>query len=123
MRTIEVTNLVHYFDGQPVIKDLSFVVNRGEIFGLLGPNGAGKSTLIKILVTLLKHTTGAVKLNGLDLRTGSATVRQAIGVVFQDSSLDERLTGYENLYFHAQLYHVPKREIKTGFRDYWSWSV
>lgn len=109
---IEVRNLERFFGDFQAVKGISFEVKPGEVFGLLGPNGAGKSTTIKMLVTLLKPTRGEIRLNGYDLLTQQALVRGAVGIIFQDPSLDERLTASENLYFHAQLYHVPGARIK-----------
>ncbi|SEM11970.1 ABC-2 type transport system ATP-binding protein [Syntrophus gentianae] len=107
---ISVERVSHSFNGHPALNNLSFRVAPGECFGLLGPNGAGKSTLINILVTLLQPDSGSVAINGWPLETEAAKIRSSIGVLFQDSSLDERLTAYENLYFHAMFYHVPPRE-------------
>lgn len=114
MAIIEIKNLIHCFAGSPVrvVDGISFAINEGEIFGLLGPNGAGKSTIINILVTLLRSNAGFVSINGIDLNCDPSQIRKDLGIVFQDSSLDERLTAYENLYFHAKLYHVPARELK-----------
>ncbi|NPV27472.1 MAG: ATP-binding cassette domain-containing protein [Firmicutes bacterium] len=107
---IEVNHLVKKFGQFEAVKGISLTVQEGEIFGLLGPNGAGKSTTIKILSTLLKPTAGIARLAGYDIATQPALVRQAIGLVFQDPSLDESLTARENLIFHAILYGVPKVE-------------
>jgi len=107
---IQVERVSHSFNGHHALNNLSFNVAPGECFGLLGPNGAGKSTLINILVTLLQPDSGSVTINGWPLATEPAKIRSAIGVLFQESSLDERLTAYENLYFHAMFYHVPPRE-------------
>jgi ABC-2 type transport system ATP-binding protein len=107
---IQVEQVTHSFNGHKALNNLSFHVKPGECFGLLGPNGAGKSTLINILVTLLQPDSGSVTINGWPLATQQAKIRGVIGVLFQDSSLDERLTAYENLYFHAMFYHVPPRE-------------
>ncbi|MBC8493075.1 MAG: ATP-binding cassette domain-containing protein, partial [Chloroflexi bacterium] len=79
----------------------------GEIFGLLGPNGAGKTTTINILCTLSKPTSGQATINGLDVVRQQSQVRQSIGLVFQDPSLDERLSGLQNLNFHARVYNIP----------------
>jgi ABC-2 type transport system ATP-binding protein len=108
---IQVSNVGHSFGGQPALKDISFTVAPGSIFGLLGPNGAGKSTLINILVTLLQPESGTVTINGWPLATDETNIRGVIGVLFQDPSLDERLTAYENLYFHAKFYHVPPAKM------------
>lgn len=90
------------------VKDVSFAVERGEIFGFLGPNGAGKTTTIGMLCTLLRPTSGTAVLNGYDIVRSPHFVRKSIGLVFQDPSLDERLTARENLEFHARLYNVPR---------------
>ncbi|MFZ5861456.1 MAG: ATP-binding cassette domain-containing protein [Nitrospirota bacterium] len=92
--------------------DVSFTVERGEVFGFLGPNGAGKTTTIGMLCTLLQPTAGTAILNGFDIVAQPHMVRKSIGLVFQDPSLDERLTAQENLDFHARLYRVP-REVAT----------
>jgi len=109
---INVEHVTHSFNGHRALNNLSFNVEPGECFGLLGPNGAGKSTLISILVTLLHPDSGSVTINGWPLETEPAKIRSSIGVLFQDPSLDERLTAYENLYFHAMFYHLPPREAK-----------
>ncbi len=90
------------------VDDVSFAVERGEIFGFLGPNGAGKTTTIGMLCTLLRPTSGTARLNGYDIVKQPHEVRKSIGLVFQDPSLDERLTARENLEFHARLYSVPR---------------
>jgi len=108
---IRVEDVTHSFNSHKALNNLSFHVAPGECFGLLGPNGAGKSTLINILVTLMQPDSGAVTINGWALETEPAKIRSAIGVLFQDPSLDERLTAYENLYFHAMFYHVPPRDV------------
>jgi ABC-2 type transport system ATP-binding protein len=89
------------------VRDVSFSVRKGELFGFLGPNGAGKTTTINILCTLLKPTQGKATLNGFDILKYPHAVRQSIGLVFQEPSLDERLTARENLEFHALLYNIP----------------
>jgi ABC-2 type transport system ATP-binding protein len=94
------------------VKDLSFVVRSGEVFGFLGPNGAGKTTTINMLCTLLRPSSGKITLNQFDVADSPNEVRKSIGVVFQDPSLDEKLTALENLDFHARLYHIPKK-LKT----------
>jgi len=92
------------------VDNLDITVESGEIFGLLGPNGAGKTTTISMLCTILKPTSGTATVNGYDLIKESHKVRQSIGIVFQDPSIDDRLTGRENLYMHANLYGVPASE-------------
>jgi ABC-2 type transport system ATP-binding protein len=104
---IRVENLVKKFGELVAVAGISFDVAPGEIFGFLGPNGAGKTTTINILCTLSKPTSGRAILNGFDVLRQQSHVRQSIGLVFQDPSLDERLSGLHNLRFHAMVYHVP----------------
>lgn len=104
---IEVTNLTKKFGEFTAVNDISFSVNKGEIFAFLGPNGAGKTTTIKMLTTLLTPTSGTITLNGNDPVTNQEEVRRSFGIVFQDPSLDDELTAWENLEFHGVLYHVP----------------
>lgn len=105
---IEVTHLVRKFNGLTAVNDLSFEVKPGELFGFLGPNGAGKTTTINILCTLLSPTSGRTRVAGFDCAVQPREVRRAIGIIFQDPSLDERLTAWENLEFHGMVYHMPK---------------
>nr|HET6901974.1 ATP-binding cassette domain-containing protein [Ktedonobacteraceae bacterium] len=84
-------------------------VARGETFGFLGPNGAGKSTTIKMLCTLLHPTGGRAWINGYDIEHEALQVRQSIGIVFQDPTLDEYLTAEQNLYYHCMVYHTPRK--------------
>jgi ABC-2 type transport system ATP-binding protein len=109
---IQVEHLTKKFDDVVAVNDISFVVREGESFGFLGPNGAGKTTTIRILTTLLPPTSGTARIGGLDVTKASDRVREKIGIIFQDPSLDERLTAFENLYFHASLYRVPRKEIR-----------
>ncbi|ABZ84590.1 daunorubicin resistance abc transporter ATP-binding subunit [Heliomicrobium modesticaldum Ice1] len=109
---ITVENLVKRYNDFPAVNDISFSVKNGEIFGFLGPNGAGKSTTIQILCTLLPLTSGRAVLNGFDVEKDPLKVRQSIGLVFQDFSLDDRLTAVENLYFHGMLYNVPRKVLQ-----------
>jgi len=104
---IEVENLVKKFGDLIAVNDISFRVAPGEIFGFLGPNGAGKTTTINILCTLLRPTSGRATINGFDVVHQQSQVRQSIGLVFQDPSLDERLSGLQNMRFHAMVYNVP----------------
>ena len=105
---IQVDQLSKKFGELTAVDGVSFTVGAGEIFGFLGPNGAGKSTTIKMLATLLKPTSGKATLAGFDVVTQQNEVRSSIGLVFQDQSLDHRLTADENLRFHAMLYDVPR---------------
>jgi len=104
---IVVENLVKKFGDLAAVDNISFTVAPGEVFGFLGPNGAGKTTTINILCTLAKPTSGKATLNGFDVVRQQGQVRQSIGLVFQDPSLDERLSGIQNLRFHAMVYNVP----------------
>jgi len=105
---IEARDIRKNFGDVEAVRGVSFKVEAGEIFGFLGPNGAGKTTTINILCTLVKPTSGAAELAGYDVVKQPAKVRGAIGIVFQDPSLDERLSAHENLVFHALVYGVPK---------------
>jgi len=105
---VEVRSLVKKFNGLVAVDEVSFDVRRGEIFGFLGPNGAGKTTTINIMCTLMRPTAGHCTVNGFDIGTHQNEVRESIGLVFQDPSLDDRLTARENLEFHAYVYHVPR---------------
>ncbi len=105
---IEVQNLVKQFGAFKAVDDVSFSVKRGEIFAFLGPNGAGKTTTIKMLTTLLHPTSGTILLNGFNPLKDAHDVRRSFGIVFQDPSLDDELTAYENMEFHGVLYAVPK---------------
>jgi ABC-2 type transport system ATP-binding protein len=106
---IRVQNLVKRYGDFTAVADISFVVQTGEMFAFLGPNGAGKTTTIKMLTTLLKPTSGSVELDGLDPTTHANEARKRFGIVFQDPSLDDELTAYENMDFHGVLYKVPGR--------------
>lgn len=107
---IKVKNLTKKFGDFVAVDDISFEVEKGEIFAFLGPNGAGKSTTIKMLTTLIKPTSGEIEINGFDPVTDPMRVRQSFGIVFQDPSLDDELTAWENMDFHGALYGKPKRE-------------
>src|SRR5687768_12403004 len=107
---IRVRHLVKQFGAVRAVDDVSFEVRPGEIFAFLGPNGAGKTTTIRMLTTLLRPTSGSLELDGLDPVTQQEQVRRRIGVVFQDPSLDQDLTAWENMEIHGVLYGVPKSE-------------
>jgi ABC-2 type transport system ATP-binding protein len=104
---IIVKNLTKKFNGLVAVDDISFAVQEGEIFAFLGPNGAGKSTTIKMLTTLLNPTSGNIEVDGKNPTKNQDQVRRSFGIVFQDPSLDEELTAYENMDFHGALYRVP----------------
>jgi ABC-2 type transport system ATP-binding protein len=104
---ISVNSLVKDFGSLRAVDNLSFEVPAGKIFALLGPNGAGKSTTIKMLTTTLAPSSGSILLNGHDPVKEPLAARRSFGIVFQDPSLDNELTAYENLELHAVLYGVP----------------
>jgi ABC-2 type transport system ATP-binding protein len=108
MLAIEVANLTKKFNGLTAVDNVSFSIASGEVFGLLGPNGAGKTTIISMLATLLRPTSGAARVNNFEIAGQEDAVRKSIGIVFQDLSLDEELTAYENMDFHGRLYRIPK---------------
>jgi ABC-2 type transport system ATP-binding protein len=104
---IEARGLVKKYGKLEAVRGIDLEVMQGEIFGFLGPNGAGKSTTISMLCTLLSPTAGTASVAGIDVMHDPARVRQRIGLVFQDPSLDDQLTGRENLEFHAFIYSIP----------------
>ncbi|GAC1380776.1 MAG: daunorubicin resistance protein DrrA family ABC transporter ATP-binding protein [Ktedonobacteraceae bacterium] len=115
--TIAVEHLARSFGSIEAVKGIDFEVGRGETFGFLGPNGAGKSTTIKMLCTLLRPSGGRALVNGYDVVRNSAAVRQSIGIVFQDPSLDEYLSAEQNLYYHCMIYHTPRASREGRIRE------
>lgn len=112
INSIEVKNFTKQFGDLLAVNDISFNVEQGTIFALLGPNGAGKSTTINTLCTIQEKTSGELKINGNDLAYQKDKVRNDIGIVFQESTLDAKLTVEENLKLHCDFYNVPKSEVK-----------
>lgn len=110
MKAIISKDLVKKFEDLEAVKGINLEIDEGELFGLLGPNGAGKTTTISMLCTILKPTSGSAKVWGYDVVQEPENVRKSIGIVFQDPSLDDNLTGRENLDFHARLFQVPKEK-------------
>jgi ABC-2 type transport system ATP-binding protein len=110
---IEVSGLVKQFGDLTAVDHVSFQVRQGEIFGFLGPNGAGKTTTINMLTTVLRPNGGVAKVNGYDVLHDALEVRRSIGLVPQEYTADEDLTGLENLLLVASLYEVPKAEAKA----------
>lgn len=106
---IQVEGLVKDFGAIHAVKNITFEVPRGRIFAFLGPNGAGKTTTIKILTTLLSATSGRILVDGHNPMTEKNTVRHSFGIVFQDPSLDDELTAYENMELHGVMYGVPEK--------------
>ncbi|RMD71542.1 MAG: ATP-binding cassette domain-containing protein [Gammaproteobacteria bacterium] len=117
-KAIEVENLTKvYPGGVEAVKGISFSVEKGEIFGFLGPNGAGKTTTLKILCTLLKPTSGRAAIEHADVVERPMEVRERIGVVFQEPALDDKLTGRENLAYHAMLYGLERGVRERRMRE------
>jgi len=116
VKIIRVQNLVKKFGEFTAVNNISFDIEEGEIFAFLGPNGAGKSTTIKILTTLLDPTSGTIKYDNLS-STNEDKIRELFGIVFQDHSLDDELTAYENMEYHGVIYHVPKQEREKRIED------
>lgn len=109
---IKVKDLEKIYGDETAVNSISFKVEEGEIFGLLGPNGAGKTTTTAMLSTLVNITHGSAKVNGYDVTTEQNKVRDSIGVVFQETALDDWLTGQENMEFHARMYGIGKKKRK-----------
>jgi ABC-2 type transport system ATP-binding protein len=114
---IEVNDLTRTFGNLVAVDRLSFTVDQGEVFGLIGPNGAGKTTTLSMLCTILKPSSGKAVVNGFDIAKHPSDVRKSIGIVFQDPSIDDRLTGRENLEMHANLYGVARGEAKKRIQE------
>jgi|Deesub1362B_J571_1020462.scaffolds.fasta_scaffold00001_682 ABC-2 type transport system ATP-binding protein len=114
---IVVKNLTRRFDELVAVDNISFSVDQGELFGFLGPNGAGKTTTINILATLLRPSSGQAFVAGYDVTQHSNEVRRNIGIVFQEIALDSKLTGQENLEFHAMMYGLAKQERLSRIQE------
>ena len=108
MNAVVVEHLTKKFGDFVAVDDISFDIPEGEIFGLLGPNGAGKTTTISMLATMLRPDAGTARIDGHDIIKDEDGVRKSIGIVFQDQSLDEELTAWENMDFHGRMYRIPK---------------
>jgi ABC-2 type transport system ATP-binding protein len=106
---LQILNLTRHFNDLVAVDTISFDIRQGEIFGLIGPNGAGKTTTLSMLATMLSPTSGSATVNGIDIEKDPDGVRKSIGIVFQDQSLDEELTAWENMDFHGRLYRIPKK--------------
>jgi ABC-2 type transport system ATP-binding protein len=122
---IEVFDVVKVFGSFTAVDRISFSVAEGSIRAFLGPNGAGKTTTIKMLTTVLTPTSGRLKVAGFDPVRQRIEVRRSFGIVFQDPSLDEELTAYENMTLHGGLYGVPRKALRErteallGFVGLW----
>jgi ABC-2 type transport system ATP-binding protein len=117
MDAIVMESLTRKFGDLVAVDSISLRIKEGEIFGLLGPNGAGKTTTISMLVTMRKPTSGSARVNGFDVVSQADDTRKSIGIVFQDPSLDEELTAFENLELHAALYGMSKAERRKRIRE------
>jgi ABC-2 type transport system ATP-binding protein len=114
---ITADKLTKRFGDVIAVNDISFSVERGDIFAFLGPNGAGKSTTIKMLTTLLRPTSGEIRLAGYNVVKQQLAARRSFGIVFQDPSVDDDLTAYENMQLHGVLYGLPKSEIDRRIEE------
>jgi len=118
---IEVARLTRRFKTFAAVDNISFEVNAGEVFGFLGPNGAGKTTTVRMLCTLIRPNSGTARVAGYDVARQQNDVRRSIGIIFQDASLDDRLTARENLRFHAMIYKVPRTEVNERISRALEW--
>ncbi len=112
MSFIEVENLVKRYGQNEVVSNLSFTIEKGELFGLLGPNGAGKSTTISMISSLLKPTSGTIKIDGVDIVDNPKQARKYIGLVPQDIALYPTLSAEENLEFWGRMYNIRGKKLK-----------
>ena len=117
MNSIEVERLVKSYGKFEAVKEVSFNVQEGEIFGFLGPNGAGKTTTINVLCTLLRPTSGSARVNGYNVTREKNDVRRSIGLVFQDTTLADYLSAEQNLLFHTYAYGVPRAERQERMKQ------
>jgi ABC-2 type transport system ATP-binding protein len=115
---VQLESVSKTYNSRPVVQNLSFTIAPGEMFGLLGPNGAGKSTTIRMLTTLTRPTAGQIRIAGFETVAQAAQVKQAIGVVLQQMSVDVDLTVWENMEFHARLHHIPAAERKLRIQQW-----
>lgn len=114
---IEVKSLGKNFGDLEAVKNISFEVKKGEIFGFLGPNGAGKTTTINMLCTMLKPNHGTASVNGYSIISSQNEVRKSIGIIFQENTLDEKLTANENLLLHCRFYKIPRKERESRIKE------
>ena len=111
---IQLSSVSKSFGNIEAVKDVSFSIDKGEIFGILGPNGAGKSTIVNILNTLVKPDKGDVIIDGVNIKGDGDIIKLIMGVVPQEIALYEELSAYENLMFWGGLYDIPKQELKAN---------
>src|SRR3989344_6081156 len=117
MNIIEIRNVTKKYGDFTAVNEVNLAIKKGEVFAFLGPNGAGKTTTIKMLTTLLNPTVGEIFLNGHNVTENPHQTRKSFGIVFQDPSLDNELTAYENMQFHAILYGLEKNVYKKRIVD------
>ncbi len=122
MVAIAVKGVSYRYGDHVAVNDLTLNVGAGEFFAILGPNGAGKTTLLNMLMTVTHPQSGSVSITGHDVVTQTDAVRRALGVVFQDPALDDRLTAKENLDIHAALYALPKSERRAAVEKALGWA-
>lgn len=115
---VSLQNVHKVYNKVPVVNDLSFTIESGEMFGLLGPNGAGKSTTIRMLTTLTKPSQGQVEVAGYDVVRQPFQVKQNIGVVLQQTSVDMDLSVWENMEFHGRLHHIPNPQRQKRISEW-----
>ena len=115
---VSLQNVHKTYDNVPVVNDLSFTIESGEMFGLLGPNGAGKSTTIRMLTTLTRPTKGQIEVAGYNVVRDRQQVKQNIGVVLQQTSVDLDLSVWENMELHGRLHHIPNPERKQRIHQW-----
>jgi ABC-2 type transport system ATP-binding protein len=115
---IDLRHVSKVYDKVPVVNDLSFAIEEGEIFGLLGPNGAGKSTTIRMMITLTSASQGQIEVAGYDVQRSREQVKRNIGVVLQQISVDGELTVWENMEFHGRMHHIPNPKRQESI-DRW----
>ncbi len=112
-KMITLRSVYKTFGNIEAVKDVSFDIGKGEIFGILGPNGAGKSTIVNILNTLVRPERGDVIIDGVNIRNDGNAIKLIMGVVPQEIALYEELSAYENLMFWGGLYNIPKQELRA----------
>lgn len=114
MKVIEIKDLVKKYDDLIAVDNINLSIEKGEIYGLLGPNGAGKSTLISIISSLLKQTSGTVKVFGIDTRKNRTDIKRKIGIVPQTIAVYKNFTAYENVKFFGELYGLRKDKLNEA---------
>lgn len=118
MVAVALDNVSKIYDKVPVVKHLSFEIETGEVFGLLGPNGAGKSTTIRMLISLTQPTEGKIAIAGYDVARSPVQVKQNIGVVLQQTSVDGDLSVWENMEFHGRMHHIPNPKRQNAIAQW-----